>query len=83
MNGLLQTLADATTYNSTIALPHTLSCRGVSLAVMPYAEKGCTIARLPSSIHVKIKHSLAHLQDLIPTLAGRRYISNNTSQSRD
>ena len=24
--------------------------------------------------HVQIKHSLAHLQDLIPTLAGRRYI---------
>ena len=30
-----------------------------------------------------IKHSLAHLQDLIPTLADRRYISDNTSQSRD
>ena len=29
------------------------------------------------------KHSpLAHLHDLIPTLASRRYISDNTSQSR-
>ena len=30
-----------------------------------------------------IKHSVAHLQDLIPTLAGKRYISNNTSQSKN
>ena len=33
-------------------------------------------------MHVQIKHSLAHLQDLIPTLAGIKYISDNTSQSR-
>ena len=25
-------------------------------------------------MHVQIKHSLAHLQDLIPTLAGEKYI---------
>ena len=36
-----------------------------------------------SQMHVQIKHSLAHLQDLIPTLAGIKYLSNNTSQSRD
>ena len=28
-----------------------------------------------SQMYVQIKHSLAHLQDLIPTLAGRRYIA--------
>ena len=26
-----------------------------------------------SQMHVQIKHSLAHLQDLIPTLAGIKY----------
>ena len=31
----------------------------------------------------KQKHFIAHLQDLIPTLAGIKYISDNTSQSRD
>ena len=34
-------------------------------------------------MHVQIKHSLAYLQELILTLAGIKYISNNTSQSRD
>ena len=33
-------------------------------------------------MHVQIEHSLVHLQDLIPTLAGIKYISDNTSQSR-
>ena len=32
---------------------------------------------------VQIMHSLAHLQDLIPTLGCIRYISDTTSQSRD
>ena len=32
---------------------------------------------------VQIKHSLVHLQDLISILAGIRYISDITSQSRD
>ena len=27
-----------------------------------------------SQTHVQIEYSLAHLQDLIPTLAGKRYI---------
>ena len=36
-----------------------------------------------SQTHIQIKHFLAHLQDLIPTLAGRRYISINNSQSKD
>ena len=36
-----------------------------------------------SKMHVQIKHSLAHLQDLIPTLAGLFYIIFYTSQSRD
>ena len=36
-----------------------------------------------SQMHVQIQHSLAHLEDLSPTLAGIKYISNNTSQSRD
>ena len=37
-----------------------------------------------SQMHVQIKHSLAHLQDLISTLAGIQYIfSDNTSQRRD
>ena len=36
-----------------------------------------------SQIYVQIKHSLTHLQDLIHTLAAIKYISNNTSQSRD
>ena len=27
-----------------------------------------------SQMHVQIKHSLAHLQDLIPTLAGIKYV---------
>ena len=31
-----------------------------------------------SQTYVQIKHALAHLQDLIPTLAGRRYINDNT-----
>ena len=31
-------------------------------------------------MHVQIKHSLAHLKDLIPTLAGIKYISNNSNQ---
>ena len=30
-------------------------------------------------MHVQIKHFLANLQDLIPTLAGMKYISNKTS----
>ena len=30
-------------------------------------------------MHVQIKHSLAHLQDLIPTLADIKYISDNTN----
>ena len=31
-----------------------------------------------NQMHVQIKHSVAHLQDFIPTLAGIKYISNNT-----
>ena len=31
--------------------------------------------------HEQMKHSLAHLQDLIPTLTGIKHISNDTSQS--
>ena len=42
-----------------------------------------TVANPCSQMHVQIKHSLAHLQDLIPTLAGIKYISDNISQSRD
>ena len=34
-----------------------------------------------SQMHVQIKHSLAHPQYLIHTLAGIKYISNNTNQS--
>ena len=34
-----------------------------------------------SQMHVQIKHSLAHLQDLIPTLAGIKYI-NKTHQAK-
>ena len=34
-----------------------------------------------SQMHVQIKHSLVHPQDLIHTLAGIKYISNNTNQS--
>ena len=34
-------------------------------------------------MHVQIKHSFAHLQDLISVLAGIKYIKDNTSQSRD
>ena len=34
-------------------------------------------------MHVQIKHSLVHIQDLIPTLAGIKYISDNIGQSRD
>ena len=36
-----------------------------------------------AQMHVQIRHSLAHLQDLIPTLAGIKHISDNTSQSSD
>ena len=36
-----------------------------------------------SQMHVQIKHSLAHLQDLIPTLAGININAKHTSQSRD
>ena len=36
-----------------------------------------------SQTHVQIKHSLAHLQDLIPTLAGVIIYLFYTSQSRD
>ena len=36
-----------------------------------------------SQMHVQIQHCLAHLQALSPTLAGIKYISNNTSQTRD
>ena len=32
---------------------------------------------------VQTKHSLAHLQDLIPTLVGIIYVSDNISQSMD
>ena len=35
-----------------------------------------------SQMHVQIKHSLAYLQDLIPTLAVKKYRSDNISQSR-
>ena len=31
-----------------------------------------------SQIHVQIKHSLAYLQDLVPTLAGIKYIRKHT-----
>ena len=34
-------------------------------------------------MYVQMKHSLANLQDLIPILAGIKYISGNTSQSTD
>ena len=36
-----------------------------------------------SQTHVQMKYSLVHLHDLIPMLAGIKYISNNTCQSRD
>ena len=36
-----------------------------------------------SQMHVQIQHSLAHLQDLIPTLAGIFAYIFYTSQSRD
>ena len=44
-----------------------------------YVAQACTC----NQTHVQMKHSLAHLQDLIPTLAGIKHIINNTSQSRD
>ena len=45
-----------------------------------YVAQACTC----NQTHVQMKHSLpAHLQDLIPTLAGIKYISDNTSQNRD
>ena len=34
-----------------------------------------------SQMHVQIKHSLAHLRDVIPTLTGIKYICKHTSQS--
>ena len=35
-------------------------------------------------MHVQIKHSLTHLQDLIPALAGIKYVyARLTTQSRD
>ena len=41
------------------------------------------LAQTCTQIYVSIKHSLAHVQDLIPILADTKYISNNTSQSRE
>ena len=34
------TLADATTHNSTLVLPHSLLCRAISLAITPCMEVG-------------------------------------------
>ena len=36
-----------------------------------------------SQMNLQIKHSLTHLQDLILTFAGIKYICKHTSQSRD
>ena len=36
-----------------------------------------------SQMQAQIKQSLAHLQDLIPTLAGIKIYAKHTSQSRD
>ena len=42
-----------------------------------------TVSSKCSQMHVQMKYSLAHLQDLIPTLAGMKHIIDNISQSRN
>ena len=44
------------------------------LEILSYMHQPETVSsNTCSQMYVQIKHSLAHLQDLIPTLAGRRY----------
>ena len=59
------------------------------LEILSYAtimQQSVTVSsNTHNQTYVQVKYSLAHLQNLISALqlAGRRYISDNTSQSRD
>ena len=57
-----------------------VSLNQLEIAMYSYNAPACNCC---SQMHVRMKHSLVHLQDLIPTLADIKYIGDNTSQSRD
>ena len=61
--------------------PRKVSCE-CDVALEWYCIRTLSLV-LKRGVHVQIKHSQTHLQDLIPTLASIKYISNNASPNRD